>query len=48
MTSTEIVDGSPPADIDICVVPDTLQTEVSVTVCHKPTSFMFGWLNARR
>ena len=29
--ATEIVGGSPPADIDIYVVPDMLQTEISVT-----------------
>ena len=31
VTATEIVGGSPPANIDIYVVPDMLQTEISIT-----------------
>ena len=31
MTTTEIASASPPADIDIYVVADMLQTEISVT-----------------
>ena len=30
VTATEIAGGSPPDDIDIYVVPDMLQTEISV------------------
>ena len=30
MTAPEIAGGSPPADIDICVVPDVLPTAISV------------------
>ena len=53
VTATEIVGGSPPVDIDICVVPDMIQCcdgsvvrKVDGEVCHKPKSFMFGWLSA--
>ena len=30
VTTTEMAGGSPPADIDICVVPDVLPTAISV------------------
>ena len=30
MTTTEMAGGSPPADIDICVVPDVLLTALSM------------------
>ena len=30
VTTTEMAGGSPPADIDICVVPDVLPTAISM------------------
>ena len=39
-SGTEMAGGNAPADIDICVVPDTLQTAVSVT-----TEMSEKWMN---
>ena len=42
VSGMEVAGGSPPADLDICVVPDVLQTAVSVTTVVSEKSMFPG------